>query len=501
MIKFNPQNPLDALEAWLDTYLNFEKMPKKDFFWLDTMQFLCKKCNNPQNTFQSFHVAGSKGKGSVSTFIASILTEAAIDCGLYTSPHLRAFSERVTKSHAVLDDSIYANAYKELSYTIDSIIPKTYPNQREPSWFELATLFAFISFKEAGFPWAVLETGLGGRLDATNVILPAASVITEIELEHQEYLGNTVEAIAREKAGIIKKGIPVFCSSTETIACAVFKAEAKKKNAPYFHLDDFIDKVQYSYHEEKMKIEASMPELFSRPLKASLQLLGAYQVRNALLASFVVKKILPQISQRQIETGLENAFIPGRFQIIKKTKQNPLIVADGAHTKKSISHCLSTLQELFLSAPKKDSSKQRVEPRFSLLFACAMDKDVEAIAHLLVESNLFTRIFLTKPGAVKQTNLEKANEAFEKAVNAEIFQNADYGSSKNSSEKHIEGQIKKSEVKPAFFLIESYEEAMEKAFQEALKQDETLVVTGSFYLVSELHSFLANSIRSSSNSA
>lgn len=126
-----------------------------------------------------------------------------------------------------------------------------------------------------------------------------------------------------------------------------------------------------------------------------------------------------------------------------------------------------------------------------------MDKDVEAIAHLLVESKLFTRIFLTKPGAVKQTNLEKANEAFEKAVNAEMLQGSRYGSSKNSSEN----QIEKSEVKPAFFLIESYEEAMEKAFQEALKQDEILVVTGSFYLVSELHSFLANSIRSSSNSA
>ena len=90
MIKFNPQNPLDALEAWLDTYLNFEKMPKKDFFWLDTMQFLCKKCNNPQNTFQSFHVAGSKGKGSVSTFIASILTEAAMIV-VYTPPSSLCF--------------------------------------------------------------------------------------------------------------------------------------------------------------------------------------------------------------------------------------------------------------------------------------------------------------------------------------------------------------------------------------------------------------------------
>lgn len=489
---FDPQNPLDALQIWLESYLNFEKTPKKDFFWLDTMEFLSAKFENPEKNFQSFHIAGSKGKGSVSTFIASILTEASIHCGLYTSPHLQSFSERITESHKVLDDKVYAKAYKKLSQTIDSILPKSYPNKREPSWFELVTLFSFLSFQEAGFPWAVFETGLGGRLDATNVLVPAASIITEIELEHQEYLGNTIEEIAREKAGIIKENIPVFSATKEKTAAKVFKTVAKKKNAPYFHLDNFLKKSEYSYQNNRMKIKASLPKIFEKPIEASLQLLGEYQVRNALLASLAVKTILPNISQKQIERGLEKAYIPARFQIFEKTDTLPLVIADGAHTAKSIAHCIKTLEAVFqdkgqnqslkTNNPKQPQKPETFSKSFSLLFACAIDKNVESIAKLLVNSNLFANIFITKPGEIKQTDLSKVSFAFEKAQNS--F-----------------SSVKNTDISFPITVIEDFNRAIQEAIEKAACKNKILLVTGSFYLVSALVNFLAKPSTSSSTSA
>lgn len=491
-IHFNPQNPLDALQIWLEPFLNFEKSPSKDFFWLDTMEFLAEKCGNPQNAFNSFHIAGSKGKGSVSTFIASILTEANLDCGLYTSPHLLSFSERVTQNHKVLSEAIYTKAYKTLSQTIDSIIPKSYPNKREPSWFELVTLFAFIAFREAHFSWAVFETGLGGRLDATNVIRPRASIITEIELEHQEYLGNSIEEIAFEKAGIIKTSIPVFCASKENAAVEVIKSQAKKMAAAYFHLDDFVEDFSYYYKDGLMFIEAKMPKLFEKSLHTSLQLLGEYQLRNALLASLVVKTMLPEISQNQIEKGLSNAFLPARFQVLPKTENKALIVCDGAHTKKSISHCLNTLGSVFINKKQnencmltnKNEKEKTLRKSFSLLFACAIDKNIDEIAKLLLESYYFDSIILTRPGIFKQSDLKKINDSFQKAVK-----------NLGDNKKDLECSL------PKISLIEDHEEAIKKAIANAFEKNQSLLVTGSFYLVAELHSFLKKESIFSSTSA
>ena len=203
---------LANFEDWLNKFLNFEKTQKKNIFWLETMNFLCEKFNNPQNEIPCVHIAGSKGKGSTSVMIASILEEAGFKCGIYTSPHIIDFRERIKRPFSFFEDWVYEQAADELVCGIESILPEELPGQRAITWFELVTLYSFLCFKIAKVDYVVYEVGLGGRLDSTNIVKPLLSCIMPIELEHTEFLGNTVELIAEEKAGIIKKDIPVLIS-------------------------------------------------------------------------------------------------------------------------------------------------------------------------------------------------------------------------------------------------------------------------------------------------
>ena len=163
------KSAIQCLEEWLDSYLNFERTPKKGIFWLDTIKYLCERFENPQQSYKSVHIAGSKGKGSVSTMLSSIIKEHIGSCGLYTSPHILSLAERITNNQSFFDEKIYEEALKELIYKTESIIPENLPNNREITWFELVTLYGFLCFRKANLSWAVFETGLGGRLDSTNI--------------------------------------------------------------------------------------------------------------------------------------------------------------------------------------------------------------------------------------------------------------------------------------------------------------------------------------------
>ena len=206
------KSAIGVFENFAEEYLNFEKTPKKNIFWLDTMEFLCKRLSNPQDCCPSFHVAGSKGKGSISKMIACILEEAGYYTGLYSSPHILNFNERIGTVSGPFPEEVYEKSVKQLIDSITSIKTEELPGKRPVTWFELATLLGMLCFKNAGIKYAVYEVGLGGRLDATNVITPLCSCISQIELEHTEYLGNTEELIAAEKGGIIKQEIPVIVS-------------------------------------------------------------------------------------------------------------------------------------------------------------------------------------------------------------------------------------------------------------------------------------------------
>jgi dihydrofolate synthase/folylpolyglutamate synthase len=445
---------ITELEKWLDAYLNFEKLPQKNIFWLDTIQFLCSKFGNPQNCAPSVHIAGSKGKGSVSAMTSSILEEAGYSVGLYMSPHILDFVERVGTAHNTFPSSVYDRAVQELQEGISLISPNDLPGGRALTWFELVTLFAFLCFRTAKVDWGVYEVGLGGRLDATNVLLPTVCAIGPIELEHTQYLGNTVEKIAGEKAGIIKDRVPVVIATQKPSVKNVFIAVAKKHKAPIKFVDDLLAAYTFSYSSKsgdnryKMNIHLES-NLFRVPIDTYLQLLGEFQVQNAALAAFAVKTIFPDMDEQIIARGLSRAFLPGRFEMLPhpgKFYGITELVLDGAHTVNSVRYTMRTFSTLFTSK------------NAHLLFGCAADKDAEDIASCF--KGYFSRITLTRPGSIKQSDMERMKLAF------------------STAGLH-------------FAAYDDYTFAICRAMEDASTESVPLLVTGSFYLIAEVKKFLA----------
>lgn len=436
---------------WLDSFLNFEKLPAKNIFWLDTIEWLCAKFDNPQAAAPCVHVAGSKGKGSVSRMVSSILTQSGKKCGLYTSPHIKDFYERVSINGALMDNDLYESCALELQEKIDALKNGALPSNRQITWFELVTVYAFLCFRAAKTDANVFEVGLGGRLDATNIVRPKIAVINTIELEHTEFLGDTLEKIAAEKAGIIKENTPVLCAEpTSPGVRAAFEEAARKKNASLHFADELCDALDYSYEKSPqdryfMNVAMRSP-LFSRPLKARLSLLGKVQAHNAFLAAAAVRLAFPEISEDTIERGLEAAALPARFQTI--ALGGGLLVLDGAHTVNSITGTMETFNALF-----SDDARPR-----RLLFACAADKDVHHIAPIFKDKAgrpIFEKITITKLNSAKQSDPQKAAAAFK-------------------------------EVGLPFELNEDYEAAIKDSIEAAKRDGAILLATGSFYLAAEI---------------
>ena len=443
-------NAIDVFQEWLDNYLNFERTPQKEIFWLDTIDYLCKRFNNPQDYAPCIHVAGSKGKGSVSKMIACILDAAGYNVGIYSSPHISDFRERISKPNSFFSEDMYEKTIKELVPKIDSIVAEDLPAERPLTWFELVTLYAFLCFRNAKVDWAVYEVGMGGRLDSTNVIRPKVCCITPIELEHTEFLGNTVEKIAAEKGGIIKNCTPVIISPQQKESVKiVLREKAITRHAPFYFVEDLISKSSYKFNEKTKRMTVHMESpIFNRPVEAELQMLGQMQAQNAAMAALCVKKVLPNLSEEIIEKGLSNAKLSGRFEIIENIKDyegiNHLIL-DGAHTYNSIRLTIDTLNKLF------------GDSKVNLLFACAADKDVKDIAKLF--KYRFEHIYVTKPGNKKKADLEAEIQAF-------------------------------SDAQLSFTADSDYKKMIKKAMFESSQNNVNLLITGSFYLLSEVKEIL-----------
>ena len=435
------------LQNWLDKYLNFEKLPQKNIFWLDTMEYFCEQFNHPEIFAPAIHVAGSKGKGSVSAMISSIIDATGKNVGLYTSPHILDFFERIASPHRFFDESVYRKAADDMISKIESLDPNELPGKRPITWFELVTLYGMLCFREEKVDYAVYEVGLGGRLDATNVITPKVSVITPIELEHTEFLGDTVEKIAYEKGGIIKKNVPVVIARQQETVKDVFRKIAAEKSADIKFVDEVVDRIECEYENGYMKVEIES-KLFKRPIQTKMKLLGEVQAQNAALAAIAVKTAMPKTKERDIEIGLAAAFLPGRFEIVnlERTFSLQTMILDSAHTYNSEKYTMDTFEKLY--GGKKDAT---------LLFGCAADKNVEKIAPLF--KNHFSDIFLTKPGNIKASDLKAMEKAFR-----------DAGLSFESDE--------------------DFEKIIRAAVKKAALKKSPLLITGSFYLVSEVKKLL-----------
>ena len=318
-----------SYENCLKTMYGFRRFGIK--LGLSTIKKILAGLGDPQDNFACIHVAGTNGKGSVASSLASILHRSGYKTGLYTSPHLVRFNERIQVNNRPITNEKVVASY--------SAVKNAHSGERDPTFFEFTTAMAFFEFAAQKVDWAVIETGMGGRLDATNIINPALSIITNISLEHREYLGNTLTQIAVEKAGIIKKRIPLVTGIRQKKAFADIKRIAAGKKAPLFRLGtDF-------------KVRRRQGQIFSyfgienvwHNLQTALP--GSYQVDNAALvlaACELIGKNNTVITPDNIREGLTKNHWPGRLEIIA---ENPLVILDGAHNlaaARNLSKFLST---------------------------------------------------------------------------------------------------------------------------------------------------------------
>lgn len=305
----------NTYENCLKTLYGFQRFGIK--LGLSTIKRILAGLGDPQDTFACIHVAGTNGKGSVASTLASILYRSGYKTGLYTSPHLVRFNERIQVNSRPISNEKVVTSYRA--------IKDAHFGKRNPTFFEFTTAMALFEFAAQKVDWAVIETGMGGRLDATNIVNPALSIITNISLEHREYLGNTLTQIAAEKAGIIKKRTPLVTGIRQKKAFAEVKRIAAGKKAPLFRLGtDF-------------KVRRNQGQTFSyygiRNVWHNLQtaLPGSYQVDNAALvlaACELIGKDNAALTLNNIQEGLSKNLWPGRLEIVS---DNPFIILDGAH--------------------------------------------------------------------------------------------------------------------------------------------------------------------------
>ncbi len=441
--------------SWLGQFINLERGQTHKSFQLKRMCVMAEIAGHPEKTAPVIHIAGSKGKGSVCCMIASILQEEGLNTAKYMSPHILDYRERITLNGNYFDENIYLDAAYELAEIVEQLMSgeKRFddfnPNAdgEEPTFFELLTLYFFLCARKAKTDVMVLETGMGGRLDATNIADPLISVITVIELEHQEYLGNTIQEIASEKAGIIKKNRPLVTAFQDEEALNVIKNTAKERDAPFFYLPELIAIKNITVDADAARFNL-VDKTDGSTIKISIPIPGKVYAENAALAYLAVKKAFPSIGNESIIKGIAGIKMTGRFE---RLRENPLLIIDGAHTKKSIDLCCGTFTELY--------GKNGI-----LIFGCAEGKDVSSMAKTLAAC--FKIIIITRPGTFKKSDPEQIYETFV--------------------------PLSKDDV-PNIILIKETAEAVRYALHLAKEKKLPILGTGSFYLAAEIKKQIAGS--------
>ncbi|MFA7421683.1 MAG: folylpolyglutamate synthase/dihydrofolate synthase family protein [Melioribacteraceae bacterium] len=344
---------------------------------LESTLLLLDQIGNPHKKLKCFHIAGSNGKGSTASFIASILVEHGFKVGLYTSPHFVRFNERIKINGREISDEKIVQFISKLEKYIDEC---------RPTFFELTTALAFEHFAEENVDYAVIETGLGGRLDATNVIDPLASVITSISLEHTTHLGNTIEKIAFEKAGIIKKKKPVFIGAVTQVAENVIIDKANEENSECYISKDFVVKNE---NHIAVKVKGNHFTIYNTPL------LGDHQLMNAALAikavSETIENIKPLMVSRGIQKVLQNSKIEGRYEVFN---DYPRIIFDSAHNPEGVG--------VFVEQFKKEY--RNYEEKI-LIFGAMKDKSIGSMLSCLLP--FFDQIIVTSIQDERAANPEE----------------------------------------------------------------------------------------------
>jgi dihydrofolate synthase/folylpolyglutamate synthase len=388
--------------------------------------------------------------------IAAMLEAEGLKAARYTSPDVMEKRERITRGNSFFDESVYVEAGRELVSVIEKLRFLSGPDAglfdpsreegEEPTFFELITLYFFLCARTAHCDAMVVETGMGGRLDATNIVESLVSVITLIEIEHAEYLGNTLAAIAGEKAGIIKAGKPLILAAQEDEALRVFRKEAAEKNSPLVYFPETVSVGDVSIGKGGTGFTLNFPDgtFFPRALRLFLPIPGTVQTGNAGLALLAAKTAFPCLGEEPVRKGLEGFKLPARFERILG---DPELVIDGAHTQKSMEQCANTFCSLYGEGG-------------ILVFGCAAGKNVQAMTDILVHR--FSRIIVTTPGTFKKSSPDDIYAVFKSKAG-------------NGTE---------------ILLIKETSQSIEKALTLGRELGLPILGAGSFYLAAEIRQYL-----------
>ena len=435
-------NDFEQFCTYMESFTNLERRTGHytvRLYRLDRMRKLLDHIGHPERDFLTVHVAGSKGKGSTACFIAHGIRAAGFKTGLYLSPHLSDYRERFTLCGEFFSEKDLLEAANELAHRLEGFTFADELGTTEPTTFELYTSYAFLLFSLTHCQWAVIETGLGGRLDATNTIFPQCSVITPIELEHTAILGNTIPLIAGEKAKIIKPGVPVFISRQREEARAVFVAEAYENHAPLYDLEIEVESI--ATHTMETGEKSLITWKSGEETALLLAMKGEVQAENCALALLVLKYL--GLYRRGItESALEQAILPGRME---KLASSPALIIDGAHTVQSLRHLLNSFMQLYGKSGN------------TVIYGALEDKDHVHMSQLLIPC--FDRIIIARPGTFKKSDPEGLFLLFKEEVG--------------------------SKPSPHLYLEKDPLKALELALHTTSAQG-AILCTGSFYLAGEI---------------
>jgi dihydrofolate synthase/folylpolyglutamate synthase len=407
-------------------------------FGLDNIRRLMSIFGNPQLAFRAVHVAGTNGKGSTSAMIESILRTSGVRTGLFTSPHLLSFTERIRINGREITEEEVISLAEEVRSAAGEI------DDFSPTFFEVVTTMAFLHFRNSGVEWAVSETGLGGRLDATNVIVPEVSVITRIGLDHCDFLGRTLREIAGEKAGIIKAGVPVVSADQDAEAADVVAEKSAEKGSELFSfgkeftaglISESLDGITFHYSGSGTFQDLRVP------------LAGDFQMVNASLAVKAAEVLFSRFPglHADVQKGLADVRWPGRLELVK---DDPPMLIDGAHNPQAAVVLSKNLKKIALPKYK----------RIILVMGAMGDKDVEGLIEPLLP--LAAEVLFAAPAYGRAASPERLAAAAAKMGHASI-------------------------------VAPGVAEAILKA-EELWQPGDLIVITGSFYTIGEAKEFLGN---------
>jgi dihydrofolate synthase/folylpolyglutamate synthase len=398
---------------------------------LSNITELLSRLGDPQEEFRSVHVAGTNGKGSVCAMISSVLRAQGHSTGLYTSPHMVDFRERVQLDGTPISKKQLCRLVLEVRGHVEDMC-LVRPEQC-PTFFEVATALAFLHFAEMGAEMAVVEVGMGGRLDATNVVTPECTVITRIGLEHTQYLGESLGMIATEKAGIIKEGVPVVTAEEGSEALKVIRSRASELHAPLKLVREGVD-----FRLVSSDLEGTKVRLCHMGSEVNLPLLGTYQASNAATAYAVVEALRHRgmaVSDESVRTGLGMVRWPGRLELVRRS---PNLIFDATHTPQGAETVAQDLRRL-------------VPGRIILVMGVLHDKDLQGVVEPF--ARIAVKGFATAPLTQRAFSAEQVRLALS---------------------KHL------SDVETRPSVVEGVCAALKMA-----RPEDTVLVTGSIYTVGE----------------